>query len=70
MSPLYNSVLDELHLPLRVTNILLSKLIEDVMELDDKKDFTKKGEPIGVCLQKLIQLINSCGITFSMGETG
>ena len=38
--PLSNIVLDELHL-LRVTDILLSNLIEDAMELD-KKDFLSK----------------------------
>ena len=37
--PLSKIVLDELHLLLRVTDILLSNLIEDAMELDDKKDF-------------------------------
>ena len=63
---LSNVVLDELHI-LRVTDILLANLIEDVMELDDKKDFLKrKGEPKGVNLLKLTQLINSCGITFSI----
>ena len=38
------------------------------MELDDKKDFLKKGEPKGVNLRKLTQLINSCGVTFSVWE--
>ena len=67
--PLSKIVLDELHLLLRVTDILLSNLIEDAMELDDKKDFLKKkGEPKGVCLQKLTHLINSCGVTFSVWE--
>ncbi|XP_028408194.1 uncharacterized protein LOC114530773 [Dendronephthya gigantea] len=67
--PLSNIVLDELHLLLRVTDILLSNLIEDAMELDDKKDFLKKkGEPKGVCLQRLAQLINSCGVTFNVWE--
>ena len=67
--PLCNIVLDELHLLLRVTDILLSNLIEDAMELDDKNDFLKKkGEPKGVYLQRLTQLINSCGVTFSVWE--
>ena len=66
---LSNVVLDELHLLLRVTDILLANLIEDAMELDDKKDFLKrKGEPKAVNLRKLTQLINSCGITFSIWE--
>jgi hypothetical protein len=67
--PLCNIVLDELHLLLRVTDILLSNLIEDAMELDDKKDFLKKrGDPKGVYLHRLTQLINSCGVTFSVWE--
>ena len=67
--PLSNIVLDELHLLLRVTDILLTNLIEDAMELDDKMDFSKrKGEPKGVNLRKLSQLINSCGVTFSVWE--
>ncbi len=66
--PLCNIVLDELHLLLRVTDILLANIIEDAMELDDKEDFLKKGEPKGVHLRKLTQLINSCGITFSVWE--
>ena len=67
--PLSNIVLDELHLLLRVTDILLTNLIEDAMELYDKVDFSKrKGEPKGVNLRKLSQLINSCGVTFSVWE--
>ncbi|CAB3995715.1 Hypothetical predicted protein, partial [Paramuricea clavata] len=40
------------------------------MELeDDKKDFlNKKGEPKGVNLRKITQLINSGGVTFSVWE--
>ncbi len=67
--PLSNIVLDELHLLLRVTDILLSNLIEDAMELDDTKNFLKKkGEPKGVYLQRLTQLTNNCGVTFSVWE--
>ena len=41
------------------------------MELDDKMGFSKrKGEPKGVNLRNLSQLINSCGITFSVWEKG
>ena len=62
-------VLDELHLLLRITDILLSNIIEDSMELDDKDDFfKKKGEPKGVHLAALIKLINSCGVTFAIWE--
>ena len=67
--PLDHIILDELHLLLRFTDVLLSNLIEDAMELDDKDDFfKKKGEPKGTHLRKLTQLINSCGVTFSVWE--
>ena len=67
--PFDHIILDELHLLLRITDVLLSNLIEDAMEWDDKDDFLKKkGEPKSVHLQKLIGVINSCGITFSIWE--
>ena len=67
--PLDHIILDELHLLLRFTDVLLSNPIEDAMELDDKDDFfKKKGEPKGTHLRKLTQLINSCGVTFSVWE--
>lgn len=37
--PLDHIVLDELHLLLRFTDVLLSNLLEDAMEWDDKDDF-------------------------------
>ena len=62
-------ILDELHLLLRVTDVLLSNIIEDSMEWDDKDDFTKKrGKPKGLHLRKLVHLINKCGVTFSLWE--
>lgn len=37
------------------------------MEWDDKEDFLKKrGEPKGVHLQSLTELITSCGVTFTI----
>lgn len=67
--PLDHIILYELHLLLRFTDVLLSNLIEDAMELDDKDYFCKKrGEPKGTHLRKLTQLINSCGVTFSVWE--
>jgi hypothetical protein len=67
--PLDHIVLDELHLLLRIPNILLSNIIEDAMELDDKDDyFKKKGELKGVHLAMLIRLINTCGVTFTIWE--
>ena len=47
----------------------MSNLIEDAMEWDDKEDFLKKrGEPKGNHLRNLTQVINSCGVTFSVWE--
>lgn len=67
--PLENIVLDELHLLLRITDVLLSNLIEDSMEWDDRDDFVKsRGAPKGVHLRSLTQLINTCGVTFSVWE--
>ena len=66
--PLDHIVLDELYLLLRITDVLLSNLIEDAMEWDDKDDFLKKKEPKGIHLRKLTQAINSCGVTFTVWE--
>lgn len=67
--PLHRIVLDELHLLLRITDVLVGNLIEDAMEWDDREDFSKKrGEPKGCHLSHLTQVINSCGITFSVWE--
>ena len=37
--PLDHIILDELHLMLRVTDVLINNLIEDVMQWDDKDNF-------------------------------
>ena len=37
--PLDHIILDELHLKLRVTDVLINNLIEDVMQWDDKENF-------------------------------
>lgn len=67
--PLHHIVLDELHLLLRITDVLLANLIEDAMEWDDREDFLKRrGETKGVHLRNLTQVINSCGVTFSVWE--
>lgn len=67
--PLHRIVLNELHLLLRITDVLVCNLIEDAMEWDDQEDFLKKrGEPKGCHLRHLTQVINSCGITFSVWE--
>jgi len=65
--PLDHIILDELHLLLGFTDVLLSNLLEDAMALDDRDDFCKKrGEPNGTHLRKLTELTYSCGATFSV----
>ena len=67
--PFDHIILDELHLLLRITDVLLANLIEDAMEWDDKSDFlNKKGETKGIHLHKLVETINSCGVTFTIWE--
>ena len=62
-------ILDELHLMLRISDRLTENLIKEVMERDSEADFLKKrGEPKGVYLNKLVTVINSLGISFSVWE--
>ena len=59
-------VLDELHLMMRISDRL--SIITEVMERDSKSDFLKKrGQEKGVG-KRLIAVINSLGITFSVWE--
>ena len=70
--PLDHIVLDELHLLLRITDILMTNLIEDAMERDDKESIllTQRREKLerGKHLRKLAETINSCGVTFNVWE--
>lgn len=67
--PLGHIIFDELHLLLRVTDILLDNLIEDAMEWDEDDDWCKsKGKHKGVHLKKLVDTSNSCGVTFLIWE--
>ena len=62
-------ILDELHLMLRISDRLTENLIKEVMEHDSEADFLKKhGEPKGIYLNKLVTVINSLGISFSVWE--
>lgn len=62
-------VLDELPLMMRISDRLTENIITEVMERDSKSDFSKKrGEEKGVYLKRLIAVINSLGITFSVWE--
>lgn len=70
--PLDHIIPDELHLMLRVTDILLENLIEDAMQWDDKesslsggkKNLAEKSRHV----KNLVKSINSCGVTFHLWE--
>ena len=65
-------VLDELHLLLRIEDVLMNNLIEDAIERDDKESvlMAKRREKLerGKHLRKLVETINSCGVTFNVWE--
>ena len=62
-------VVDELHLMLRVTDILTENIITECLNWDKDDDLNrKKGEPQGLHLKKLIQVIRSCGVSFDVWE--
>ena len=70
--PLDHIIPDELHLMLRVTDILLENLIEDAMQWDDKesslpgrkKNLAEKSRHV----KNLVKSINSCGVIFHLWE--
>ena len=67
--PLHNIIPDELHLMLRVTDILLENLIEDAMQWDDKEGSSsarKQSPEKSSHVKNLVKLINNCGVSFSM----
>ena len=60
-------VLDELHLLLRVVDVLIENLVMDVLEWDKRDDLnTKRGVERGVHLEKLKVTIRSCGVSFDI----
>ncbi len=58
-----NVVIDELHLMLRVTDVLIRNIIW-AMIYNDLREVQQKRQPKH--LDKLVQTIRSCGITFSV----
>ena len=66
--PLDHIILDELHLMLRVTDVLIGNIIEDVMQWDDKESARAHTGKKTIHLDKLTQAINSCGVSFSVWE--
>ncbi|PFX15033.1 hypothetical protein AWC38_SpisGene20771 [Stylophora pistillata] len=62
-------ILDELHLMMRITDLLLENLMTEVMERDSNGDLRKgRGEKKGVYLESLVEAINNIGIPFSIWE--
>ena len=62
-------VIDELHLMLRVVDVLIDNLIEDVLEWDKTDDVTKRRcEERGMHLKTFIETVRSCGVSFSVWQ--
>lgn len=58
---------DELHLLLRVTDVLLKNVVDEAMERDAAEDHLKiRGERKGIHLEALTKSINDLGISFSI----
>ena len=54
-------ILDKLHLLLRIVDVLLNNLLEDVLQWDKKDDLNKKrGEKKGVHCERLQAAVCSC----------
>ena len=67
--PIDHVIPDELHLLLRITDVLLTNLLDDAMERDEKEDNVKtRGMEKGLHLKAIVQLINDCGVTFTIWE--
>ena len=67
--PLDHIVVDELHLMLRITDILVENLVNECLDWDHEDDLDKKrGEAKGAHLKNLIQVIRSCGVSFDVWE--
>ena len=62
-------VLDELHLLLRVMDVLLNNIIQEVISWDQKENFNKKkSERSNTHLTTLQEAIRSCGVSFDIWE--
>ncbi len=60
---------DELHLLLRVTDILTENLIQECLDWDKEDELDRcRGAERGIHLKKLINTIGSCGISFDVWE--
>ena len=69
--PFDHVILDELHLFLRITDVLTRNVLDEMIELDDEESHKRKvANPsvIGQHLQTAIEAINKCGVTFWVWE--
>ena len=72
--PLFNIDLDhvvpdELHLLLRVTDILTGNLVLECIDWDKEEEIDcPRGSVRGFHLQKLIEMVRSCGVSFDVWE--
>jgi hypothetical protein len=60
-------VIDELHLLMRICDVLLRNLIEDSVNLDHKNSIGKKTQTNN-CVNELVTCIRNCGVSFSIWE--
>ena len=69
MLPLDHIILDELHLMLRISDILIGNIIEDAMQWDEKDAIRNtRNVSTGEHLKRLVDVIRSCGVSFSVWE--
>jgi hypothetical protein len=59
-------IVDELHLLLRVTDVLMTNLITEAMGWNKDEGFEKRSGAKNVHLEKLINTIQSCGVSFQV----
>ena len=70
--PLENVIVEELHMLLRITDRLLENLIQDARDLDCKEKLGAVAKSIDSSnsrLNKLVQAIRACGVSFNVWET-
>lgn len=69
--PLNHVILDELHLFLRITDVLTRNVRDEMIEWDDEESHKRKvanRSVIGQHLQTAVEAINKCGVTFRVWE--
>lgn len=62
-------ILDELHLLLRILDVLIENLIRDALQWDQKDNWDKKrGAQKNIHLNELQKTVRSCGVSFDIWE--